>query len=127
MNNDFLDGLRALSEAAFPKRCKNCGKIYDTADDFLRQTLATRRDHSGLKQSHDDDEIAIVEVYRNCMCGSTLMDFFSDRRDVSDAGEHRRKLFGDLQRQLEQKGMTAGEARAHILNLLRGAADAGPN
>ncbi|HEY1147109.1 MAG TPA: hypothetical protein VGF27_00960 [Pseudoduganella sp.] len=107
--------LRALVEAAFPKRCRNCGVVYQTADDFLQQTRAT-----GLKQSRDDDDLTIVEVYRNCACGSTLMDFFSNRRDVSAAGDQRRALFEEWLADLEQRGMRREEARVHTRKLLRG-------
>ena len=107
--------LRALVEASFPKRCRNCGVVYQTADDFLQQTRAT-----GLKQSRDDDDLTIVEVYRNCACGSTLMDFFSNRRDISTAGDQRRALFEEWLIHLEQSGMSRGEARAHTHKLLRG-------
>jgi hypothetical protein len=107
--------LRALAEAAFPKHCRNCGKVYPTADDFLQQTRGT-----GFKQSMDDDDATIVEVYRNCSCGSTLMDFFSNRRDDSADGDHRRMLFNKLLPHLEQKGMSRAEARAYILRQLRG-------
>jgi len=106
--------LRALVEASFPKRCRNCGKVYPTAADFLEQTRGT-----GLKQSLDDDDRTIVEVYRNCACGSTLMDFFSNRRDVSAAGDQRRALFDEWLTHLEQGGMSREEARVHARTLLR--------
>jgi len=126
MSREFLDGLRALTEAAFPKHCRNCGKIYLSAEEFLQETVSARSGHSGLKQGHDDDEMAIVEAYRNCLCGSTLMDYFSNRRDVSAEGDRRRLLFGLLLWQLEEEGMNAEEAREHILKLLRGDAEDGP-
>jgi len=113
MSNDAT--LRALAEAAFPKHCRNCGKVYPTAEDFLQQTQGR-----GLKQSVDDDDMTIVEAYRNCLCGSTLMDFFSNRRDNSASGDHRRALFDKLLPDLERKGMSRSEAREHILKLLRG-------
>jgi hypothetical protein len=107
--------LRALVEASFPKRCRNCGKVYPTAADFLEQTRGT-----GLKQSLDDDDRTIVEVYRNCACGSTLMDFFSNRRDESPHGDRRRSLFNQKLAQLERTGMSRAEARDYLLKLLRG-------
>jgi hypothetical protein len=73
-----------------------------------------------LKQSFDDNNNAIVEAYRNCPCGSTLMDFFSDRRDVSDAGQHRRQLFDKLLPHLQEKGMEKAAARDYLLRILRG-------
>ena len=81
-----------------------------------------RSDISGLKQSVDDENVVIVEAYRNCQCGSTLMDLFSDRRDASGAGEHRRVLFNKLLPHLQEKGLTRLAARAYLLRLLRGQA-----
>jgi hypothetical protein len=125
MHDDALDqlifnGLKALAEAAFPKHCKNCGRNFATAEEFLRQTRAIRPAVSGLKQSVDDDNVTIVELYRNCLCGSTLMDLFSDRRDSSAAGQKRRELFNKLLPHLQEKGRSLPDARAYLLRLLRG-------
>jgi hypothetical protein len=122
LNQLIFDGLKALVEAAFPKHCKNCGRRFDTAEEFLLQTQAVRSNISGLKQSVDDENMVIVEAYRNCLCGSTLMDLFSDRRDASGAGQHRRDLFNKLLPHLQQKGLTPPAARAYLLGLLRGQA-----
>ncbi|HEY0585931.1 MAG TPA: hypothetical protein VGD52_07365 [Pseudoduganella sp.] len=116
----FFEGLQALAASAFPKHCGNCGRVFATAQDFMQQTRSVRKDISGLKQSFDDDSVAIVEAYRNCLCGSTLMDFFSDRRDISDAGLRRRELFEKLLPHLQEQGMTLAAAREHLLALLRG-------
>ncbi|WP_219134446.1 hypothetical protein [Janthinobacterium sp. UMAB-60] len=116
----FFEGLRALAEAAFPKHCACCGRVFATADEFIGQTRAMRQNVSGLKQSFDDNNVAIVEVYRNCPCGSTLMDFFSDRRDTSEACQQRRLLFERLLPLLQEKGMERGAARAYLLQIVRG-------
>lgn len=121
----FFDGLQALAASAFPKHCNNCGRMFGTAADFIQQTQAVRSNMSGLKQSFDDDNIAIVEAYRNCICGSTLMDFFSDRRDISDAGNKRRQLFDKLLPHLQGKGMGKKAAREYLLGLLRGQQESG--
>jgi hypothetical protein len=118
----IFDGLRAFVEAAFPKHCKNCGRRFDTAEEFLLQTRTVRSDISGLKQSVDDENAVIVEAYRNCLCGSTLMDFFSDRRDTSSAGQHRRDLFNKLLPHLQGKGKTRPAAWTYLLRILRGQA-----
>lgn len=115
-----FEGLRTLAESAFPKHCRNCGRIYSCAEQFLKETVSIRPGRSGLKESADDDDNTIVELYRNCPCGSTLMDFFSDRRDTSEAGLRRRKKFGDLVNFLVQKGWDANLARAELLKVLRG-------
>ncbi|WP_332860143.1 hypothetical protein [Janthinobacterium svalbardensis] len=116
----FFEGLRALAEAAFPKHCACCGRVFATADEFIGQTRAMRQNISGLKQSFDDNNVAIVEVYRNCLCGSTLMDFFSDRRDTSEASRQRRQLFEQLLPLLQEKGMEPAAARAYLLQVARG-------
>lgn len=120
MDPNFAAGLRELAESAFPKSCRNCGRSYRTAQDFINETRPVRPGKSGLKQSYDDDETTIVELYRNCVCGSTMMDFFSDRRDLSAAGERRRSLFEKLLPHLQQKGMDLDQARDYLLQVLRG-------
>jgi hypothetical protein len=118
----FFEGLQALAIAAFPKRCNNCGRQFATALEFMQQTQSLRMNITGLKQGFDDNNMSIVEAYRNCLCGSTLMDFFSDRRDVSDSGQHRRQLFDKLLPHLREKGMAPAEARGYLLRLLNGQA-----
>ena len=71
---EIFKGLKALSESAFPKRCGNCGRVFETSEQYIRET--EKVSDSGLKESYDDDDTPILEVYRNCICGSTLMDFF---------------------------------------------------
>ena len=119
-NNYLFDGLRALANSAFPKHCSNCGRTYSSAEQFLKETLSVRSNLSGLKESADDDDNTIVEAYRNCPCGSTLMDFFSDRRDTSEAGLRRREKFGELLQYLVQKGWEPVAARSELLKVLRG-------
>lgn len=31
----FFEGLRALAEAAFPKHCACCGRVFATAHEFI--------------------------------------------------------------------------------------------
>jgi hypothetical protein len=59
---------------------------YEDAAEFLAATRQVRPDHTGLKEGIDEDGAAIVEVFRNCACGSTLLETFSDRRDQSPGG-----------------------------------------
>ena len=121
-SGSFFEGLKALAESAFPKHCTNCGKVFQTADQFIEETKTIRQGITGLKQSIDDDDMTIVEVYRNCSCGSTLMDLFSNRRDISDIGNKRRRLFDKLLPHLESKGLSRTESRDYILRVLRGMA-----
>jgi len=119
-DNDLFAGLKALAESAFPKHCRNCGHIFESAEQFLRETREIRAGQSGLKQSWDDSDAPIIELYRNCSCGSTLMDFFSDRRDLSQAGLQRREKFAKLVDQLIAHGWSREIARTELLKILRG-------
>ena len=118
---ELFEGLQSLSDSAFPKTCKNCGKIYHSSADFLTGSRPIN-DRTGLKSSLDDDDRSIVEVFRNCECGSTLMDFFQDRRDTTAKGLKRRALFGRMLELLQQRGLTAGEARQELIALMNGRA-----
>lgn len=85
----------------------------------MAPTVAIRPDRSALKASEDDGGV-ILELFRNCVCGSTLLDFFSDRRDTGPAGLKRRERFGELMTFLTNSGLDVGIARAERLKVLRG-------
>lgn len=116
----FLSGLRELAESSFPKKCPTCGRVFETAAEFVAQTQPVRASHSGVKAAQDDNGVALLEIYRNCPCGSTLMDFFSERRDVSEKGLMRRQRFGELYDYLVAGGMDKAVARAELLKVMRG-------
>jgi len=116
----LVAGLKALVASAFPKRCNNCGAVYADVDDYVRRTQPISAARSGLKQSADDDGRTIVELFRNCTCGSTLMDFFGNRRDLSEAGARRRQRFAELHDALVGAGLDAAVVRAELLKLMRG-------
>ena len=120
--DDLFAGLKALADSAFPKVCANCGRTYQSAEDFLSQTQGLGSNKSGLKQSWDDNDTSIVEVFRNCVCGSTLMDFFSNRRDNSAEGLKRRQKFSELQDYLVTQGIQQDVARRELLKVLHGEA-----
>jgi len=117
---EFLQGLRELAESAFPKRCPTCGRTFETAAEFIARTQPVRTDHSGVKQSQDDNGVAMLELYRNCPCGSTLMDFFSERRDVSGKGLMRRQRFAELHVPGGKRHGQGDCARAELLKVMRG-------
>jgi hypothetical protein len=117
----LYDGLKALVKSAFPKKCNNCGATYQTAEEFIEKTQIIRPDHSGLKSTEDYDGSTIVELFRNCHCGSTLMDAFSDRRDLSEAGEKRRKNFDKIMQLVQKKyDLDREQARNELLKIMRG-------
>jgi hypothetical protein len=117
---DRYTGLKSFSDQAFPKRCPRCGRHFATAAEFIRCTQAIRTGKSGLRSARDESNRPMLELFRNCPCGSTLMDRFDDRRDLSEPGLRRRQLFGQLLRMLENKGMATELARAELLKLMRG-------
>lgn len=112
-------GLTALAESAFPKRCNTCGRNYPDIHTFIAQTQDLVG-HSGLKSSTTYEGETLVELFRNCVCGSTLLDFFNDRRDLSDEGIQRRLRFSELLSYLEARGIPHHQARLEILKLLQG-------
>jgi hypothetical protein len=85
-------------ESTFPKRCNNCGLVYQTTDVFLHSTQGPRSGATGLKQGHNDDGSPNIELFRNCTCGSTLMAEFQCRRDKSASGRRQRGYFFDVLR-----------------------------
>ncbi|AMV73324.1 hypothetical protein JCM30471_17260 [Desulfuromonas carbonis] len=116
---ELYAGLQSLSSSAFPKRCRRCGREFRSVEDFLLQTEGLENS-TGLKATADDQEQTLVELFRNCPCGSTLMEIFSDRRDMSPAGIERRENFGRLMTMLIADGMAAATARGELLKVLHG-------
>ncbi len=118
-DKELFDGLQALSDSAFPKKCGNCGREYRSPDEFLTRSQAIPG-RSGLKESLDEDDTTIVEVFRNCECGSTLLDFFENRRDSSEKGNRRREVFGKMLALLQEKGLSVEEARGELKGVMNG-------
>lgn len=118
--DELFAGLKALVAGAFPKQCGSCGRRFETVEQYIEATNKVGGTRSGLKAGWGDDERPVLEVYRNCTCGSTLMEFFSDRRDQSDAGLQRRAQFDRLVAWLEQHGWAKEAAHAELLKVMRG-------
>lgn len=116
---DF-EGLKALVESAFPKTCRNCGRVYETAEQFFMDTEDMARGISSLKSAIEDDGGFVVEVFRNCRCGSSLMDEFGCRRDHSEKGDRRRAAFDKTLALLKAKNIPEATARSEIIDFLRG-------
>lgn len=120
--DELFAGLQALADSSFPKRCAACGRSFDSVEDYIEATAKVGGTRSGLKEGWDDEDKPLLEVYRNCPCGSTLMEFFSDRRDHSEPGQVQRARFDDLVATLEERGWSREEARAELLKVMRGQA-----
>lgn len=119
-DDELYAGLEEIAAGAFPKRCAVCGRSYAGVEDYVAQTGRVGSGRSGLKQSLDDEGHVVVELYRNCVCGSTLMDCFNDRRDNSEAGRRRRARFAELIEALVARGFNVGTARTELLKILKG-------
>lgn len=116
---DMLNsGLQALADNAFPKKCANCNRTYNSAEEYLRETESLNNKTS-IKAIEDEEE-SFLELYRNCVCGSTLMDFFENRRDTTDKGLKRREAFGKVLSFLIAKGLNKKKAREELIKLIRG-------
>jgi len=123
-DNDYHEklfaGLKALAETAFPKQCAYCGRTFESVDEFLKETENIRPTVTGLKEATEEDGSKIVEVFRNCTCGSTLMEFCDDRRDLSDAGLKRRERFDELLMFLESNNIEKDLARSELIKVMKG-------
>jgi len=121
--DDIYQGLKSLAETAFPKRCRNCGRLYHDAAAFIAETKLLNTSKSGLKSTVDDDGSMAVELYRNCPCGSTLMDVFNNRRDISENGIKRRNNFDKIMSMIQkQYSVNEDTARAELLKIMSGEA-----
>ncbi|MDM8349385.1 hypothetical protein P8H27_10785 [Pseudomonas sp. sp1636] len=116
----WFAGLKALGHDSFPKRCRNCGRVFASEADYFQQTQAIRPEITGLKAAYDDDDRPLVEVFRNCVCGSTLLVNCVSRRDDSAAGNNRRQLFDTLLDYLTQHGVERAQARGELLRVASG-------
>lgn len=120
LDPELIRGLKALVATSFPKICRCCGRRFKDVADYFAQTEAMPNGSAGLKQSQDDDGTIIVDLFRNCPCGSTLMDSFSNRRDATAVNAARRKRFGELLHYLVEQGLSADLARHEVQTILRG-------
>jgi len=120
MELSLIQGLTALVALSFPKRCRNCGQLYATLEDFIAGTSPCGHQSSGLKEGEAADGGVVVEVFRNCVCGSTLMEFCGNRRQQSEEAINRRKKFDQMLSTLEGKGVEREVARSELRKVMRG-------
>ena len=119
-NTELFSGLIELAESSFPKTCNTCGRVFETSKQFLKETEDLPSSRSPLKQAVEDDGTTLVEVFRNCPCGSTLMDEFNCRRDLSEKGLRRRNIFSRMYNILTEKGIDANIAKTELLKVANG-------
>lgn len=113
----FYKDLQAIWDTEFPKTCAACQRTYDSMENFFAQT-APLPANSGLMGYDDGEKEQQVGLFRNCVCGSTLMVFCRDRRDLSGKGETRRHLIGEMITKLTRAGLSSTEARSRLLEAL---------
>ena len=96
--------------------------MYGSFEEYLVDTLPLEHSSGLMGYSlHQPEEQ--IGLFRNCACGTTIMAFCHDRRDVSEAGLKRRELFGQLLQRLVDHGASQEVARRSLLAELRKAPD----
>lgn len=116
--DSLYQGLKAIWDTEFPKTCPKCGRVYGSFEEYLIDTKVLPNS-SGLMGYDIGDPGQQVGLFRKCGCGTTIMAFCHDRRDLSESGNKRRKLFGELMNRLVDTGISALEARQKLLSALR--------
>ena len=111
-------GLKAIWDTEFPKTCPKCGRVYQSFEEYLVDTFGLE-ESSGLMGYDIGQPMQQIGLFRNCACGTTIMAFCHDRRDLSEMGNKRRELFGELMNRLIDAGASAQEARQKLLTALR--------
>lgn len=119
MSNGIYKGLKAVSEDSFPRKCSCCGKSYSSVMDFVSRTDPVTNSN-GFKQTSGDDEGSTVELFRNCACGSTLLESFHNRRDMSACGDKKRWAFTQLLDMLDAAGADIAAAREELRKIAHG-------
>lgn len=120
----FMPGKKELTpllDELFPKKCNGCGKVYADEIQFLTETTAVQHAPSSIRAVAQEDGSSdlYLEVFRNCSCGSTLMEFFHSRRDMSEDGISHRLLFDSMLKDLQEAGQSLLEAREILLQRLK--------
>ena len=118
--SELYAGLQSLASSAFPRKCTTCGRVFESSEQFLVETESLGG-NSGLKAGYGDEDETVVELFRNCPCGSTLMEIYGDRRDGSALGQRRRERFAELLALLHEKaGIDPAVGRLEVLKVLNG-------
>lgn len=115
----IFQGFQALVASSFPKTCRCCGKVYPDVASFFEETRSLGRG-SDIRPSETDDGEPELMLFRNCSCGSTLMEDFAERRDTSEQGRLRRALFAELKGVLVRRGFAEAEAHDELLKVIHG-------
>ncbi len=101
----------------FPKSCPSCGRVYSDFDDYLKRTLPPG--DRPTPPGGDPESQRNIKFFRVCPCGSPVLVDAANRRDVTDSGLGRRRLFGEIRDRLTASGMDREEARTKLLLTLK--------
>ena len=116
----LAQGIRELVESSFPKPCSNCGRLFVSAEQFLSETRDLPTTHDNLIDQVEAHEQSLVDVFRNCTCGSVLMTEFSERRNLTPKGRKRRATFARMLKILEKKGVSTELAKSELIKATQG-------
>jgi hypothetical protein len=106
-------------KGSFPKKCMTCSRTYKDLTDFFESTTQVPGS-TGLAEFQAAKSSNVVGVFRNCDCGSTMLVACRDRRDLSEAGEERRKNFDRVLDCLENMGLDREQARLELRRFMQG-------
>lgn len=114
---EIFEGLEALAEGAFPKRCPGCDRSFASLEGLIAETRPLA---AGDLQAVLQDEGVRVQLRRRCACGTDLSALFDDRRASDPLGLKRRQLFDRLLSLLTDGGMDEAVAKVELLKVMRG-------
>jgi hypothetical protein len=103
----------------FPKVCGSCSREYPDLKSFMKDTEPVASS-TGLAEFPAEEGSNSVGVFRNCQCGSTMLIACSDRRDMSEAGEERRRNFDNVLGWLENLGVEKAQGRKELRKFIHG-------
>ncbi len=111
-------GLKLSAYGAFPKVCANCQRSYASTASFFADTRPPQTHPTGLMHTEGDAGESLVQAFRVCRCGSSLMQYFRTRRDTSAEGVDRREAFAMFVNQLARVGVSTEQARDRLLGCM---------
>ncbi|MCB1615455.1 MAG: hypothetical protein KDI30_05520 [Pseudomonadales bacterium] len=102
-----------LEPDSFPKTCPMCNTVYSDEIDFFERTHSLPHVNSDIRPVEDEnaDPQVYLEIYRNCNCGTTLMELFHCRREQTASENRKRLLFEILLDAMEAIGHKRKDAR----------------
>ena len=119
MVSDLYKLLQERLRTSFPKKCDNCGKLYESSEAFLKTTQSLRPAER-LKRLIQEDDGSLMQLFRHCLCGGVILDDFGNRRDESTVGDRKRALFDQLIEQVTTQGVSTPMAKKELRKVLRG-------